>query len=194
MNNKMVTHGLKNGYKQASIENDYYHEVRQFLENSNHYEDHYLRRDTTTRELLTNLKHGYYYKKDSYEWSNGVYEFSSGGRRELDYYIINNRYILIFSGSIKTNPKVSALNSYTATEFKQVGRIDKNFIKIGKRQRKCKLKNGKSMVIYDQPIMLFGQTYDDMDYRKEWHYGLLEYEGNNYGDTSTFYFAGEVIF
>lgn len=167
MNNKTETQGLISEYEQISIEKDYYHEVRQLLEKSNNYEDHYLRCDTTTRELLTNLKHGYYYKKDGYGWNNGMYEFSSGGRRELDYYIINNRYILLFSGSIKIGLKLSALSSYTATEFKQVGRIDKNFIKIGKRQRKCKLKNGKLMVIYDQPIMLFGQTYDDMDYRKE---------------------------
>lgn len=194
MNNKTETQGLISEYEQMSIEKDYYHEVRQLLEKSNNYEDHYLRCDTTTRELLTNLKHGYYYKKDGYGWNNGMYEFSSGGRRELDCYIINNRYILLFSGSIKIGLKLSVLSSYTATEFKQVGRIDKNFIKIGKRQRKCKLKNGKLMVIYDQPIMLFGQTYDDMDYRKEWHYGLLEYEGNNYGDTSTFYFVGEIIF
>ena len=61
MNNEIVTQGLKNEYEQTSVENDYYREVRQFLEKSNHYEDHYLRRDTTTRELLTNLKHGYYY-------------------------------------------------------------------------------------------------------------------------------------
>lgn len=127
MSNKIVTQGLKNEYEQISVENDYYHEVRKFLEKSNHYEDHYLRRDTTTREILTNLKHGYYYKKDGYEWNNGVYEFSSGGRRKLDYYIINNRYILLFSGSIKTNLKTPVLSSYTATEFKQSGRIAKNF-------------------------------------------------------------------
>lgn len=89
---------------------------------------------------------------------------------------------------------MSVLSSYTATEFKQSGRIDKKFLKIEKRQRKCRLKSGQSIMIYDQPIILFGQTYDDMDYRKEWHYGLLEYEGNNYGDTSTFYFVGEIIF
>ena len=131
---------------------------------------------------------------DTIIWNNGVYEFSSGGRRKLDYYIINDRYILLFSGSIKANLKMSILSSYTATEFKQNGRMDKKFLKFGKRQRKCKLKSGKSIMIYDQPIILFGQTYDDMDYRKEWYYGYLEYEGNNYGDTSTFYFVGEIIF
>ena len=60
MNNKTETQGLISEYEQMSIEKDYYHEVRQLLEKSNNYEDHYLRCDTTTWELLTNLKHGYY--------------------------------------------------------------------------------------------------------------------------------------
>lgn len=48
------------------------------------------------------------------------------------------------------------------------------------------------MIIHDQPVILEKQTYDDMDFRKEWHFGYLEYVGNNYGDTSTFYFVGEI--
>lgn len=56
-----------------------------------------------------------------------------------------------------------------------------------------KLKNGKKIYLYTKPVELCGQTYDDMDYRKEWYNGELEYEGNNYGDTSTFYFIGELM-
>jgi len=40
------------------------------------------------------------------------------------------------------------------------------------------------------PLHLRAQTYGDMDYRKEYCYGDLVYEGNNYGDTSDFYIIG----
>lgn len=178
--------------EKSSKANEYYYKVRQFLENSTHYENHYFRRDTPTRDLLTNLKRGYYNKKDGYEWNNGIYEFSSGGKRKVDYYIINNKYALLYSGNLYIKPKPNISAYYTATQFKQSGHLNNDFSKSKTKQNRCKLKSGKSMIIYDQPVILEGQTYDDMDFRKEWHFGYLEYEGNNYGDTSTFYFVGEI--
>ena len=42
-------------------------------------------------------------------------------------------------------------------------------------------------------MRLYAQTEYDRDYRKEWINGVLEYEGNEYGDTSTFYFVGQLV-
>lgn len=42
-------------------------------------------------------------------------------------------------------------------------------------------------------MRLYAQANYDMDYRKEWEYGSLMYLGNEYGDTSTFYFVGQLV-
>lgn len=55
------------------------------------------------------------------------------------------------------------------------------------------LNNGQKICLYKKPVQLNAQTNYDMDYRKEWEYGFLTYLGNEYGDTSTFYFVGQLV-
>jgi len=52
------------------------------------------------------------------------------------------------------------------------------------------LSNGKNLKLWETPYILEAQTDYDKDYRKEWKNGYLEYEGNEYGDTSEFYIIG----
>lgn len=55
---------------------------------------------------------------------------------------------------------------------------------------KITLSNGESLKLWKTPYLLHAVTNYDKDFRKEWVDGFLEYEGNEYGDTSTFYIIG----
>lgn len=170
---------------------DYYSKLREFLSNAKDFETHYIRRDTATRELMTNLKRGkYIYEK--YGFKNGEYGVVKEEKRHVDYYIINSEYILIYSGRLNLQYRPEVHSSLTATEFKKSGRLYNPPLKNKSDDMYVPLTNGKKVHLYDNPIKLCGQTYDDMDYRKEWMNGELEYEGNNYGDTSSFYFVGRI--
>ncbi len=49
---------------------------------------------------------------------------------------------------------------------------------------------GNCAEIWGSPIRLDAVTTYDMDYRKEWRGGYLDYQGNEYGDTTDFYIIG----
>ena len=55
---------------------------------------------------------------------------------------------------------------------------------------KITLSNGKVMHLFEKPYILNAATKYDKDFRKEWRNGILDYEGNQYGDTSRFYIVG----
>ncbi len=57
---------------------------------------------------------------------------------------------------------------------------------------KIKLSNGKILKLWKSPYILEAVTNYDKNYRKEWKDGWLEYEGNEYGDTSPFYIIGSL--
>ena len=52
------------------------------------------------------------------------------------------------------------------------------------------LTNGMVLRVWDNPYIIEAATDYDKDFRKEWIDGFLEYEGNEYGDTSDFYIIG----
>ena len=55
---------------------------------------------------------------------------------------------------------------------------------------KILLSNGKALKLWERPYILKATTDYDKDFRKEWQDGELVYEGNNWGDSSTFYIVG----
>lgn len=169
---------------------DYYSAVRNFLISAKNFERHYLNRNTTTRDMMTRLKRGYY-TKENYTYKKGKCILLGETEHYVDYYIINHRYILLYSGRLNISFKPPIYTSFTATEFEQNGHIYNPPLK-NKSSDMIIILNNQKIRLYDNPIQLCGQTYDDMDYRKEWYNGELEYEGNNYGDTSDFYFVGEI--
>lgn len=168
---------------------DYYDAVRSYLSNAKHPEKHWIDRDTTTRDLMTNLSRGCYRQK---YYDSKMHEYVEGKKVQVDYYIVNDRYILLYSGALKLKYDPQIHSSLTATEFKKRGILYDRPLKNNLNDMLVLIKDGKTVRLFDQPIQLCAQTYDDMDYRKEYVNGFLEYEGNNYGDTSSFYFVGEL--
>lgn len=55
---------------------------------------------------------------------------------------------------------------------------------------KIQLSNGETLKLWKTPYLLYAVTNYDKDFRKEWCDGYISYEGNEYGDTSTFYIIG----
>lgn len=84
-------------------------------------------------------------------------------------------------------------NKMTFTEFKK----NKVFFwqAIDEERHACEIPLDKHCILnlWDRPFYLKAVTEFDKDFRKEWRNGDLEYEGNNYGDTSQFYIIGSII-
>ena len=54
------------------------------------------------------------------------------------------------------------------------------------------LSNETKLNLWETPLILEATTDYDKDFRKEWDGNWLVYEGNEYGDTSTFYIIGYI--
>ena len=67
-----------------------------------------------------------------------------------------------------------------------------NDVNIERSKAKTTWSDGRVFNLWDYPYNLRAVTNFDMDYRKEFVYGDLRYEGNNYGDTSDFYIVGSL--
>ena len=137
--------------------------------------------DVQTRDLMSRLNH-------------------SSKERHIDMLLISNYYtngkwIIVSSNSNWYNSYMhyeKCKEEFTMTEFKrkkgwsfvnELKKLDEDCL------IKAKQKNG-TILIWKKFILLKAQTYDDMDFRKEWKGGDLLYEGNNWGDTSQFYIIG----
>lgn len=53
-----------------------------------------------------------------------------------------------------------------------------------------KTESGEIIKLFASPYRLRAQTVYDTDYRKEWVNGYLVYDGNNFGDTTSYYIIG----
>lgn len=84
------------------------------------------------------------------------------------------------------------LESYSMTEFKtkrpyQWEKFDKE------SGSKCFTIHEKNTFhLWDNPLQIRAVTDRVSDYRKEWRFGVLEYEGNNFGDHEMFYIIGSI--
>lgn len=58
--------------------------------------------------------------------------------------------------------------------------------------KKIILSDGAILKLFKTPFILDAVTDYDKDFRKEWEDGCLVYEGNEYGDTSSFYIIGYI--
>ena len=111
----------------------------------------------------------------------------------LIFYVINNFFVLVSEDQLNAIINPSVARSYTATEFKRIGHIASKSLMSNSEDMIVELNNGQKVCLYTKPVRLYAQTEYDRDYRKEWINGVLEYEGNEYGDTSTFYFVGQLV-
>ena len=84
------------------------------------------------------------------------------------------------------------LESYSMTEFKTKGPYQ--WEKFDKESgSKCFTIHEKNTFhLWDNPLQIRAVTDRVSDYRKEWRFGVLEYEGNNFGDHEMFYIIGSI--
>ena len=160
---------------------EYYKKIEEFLSTAANYETHALKRNTSTREMMTALRRGWY-----------LLDKLGHEGKHVDYFILDGRYVVLYPNNHDI-PKVPVSGSITATEYKS-GII--GWITLGNQpctEILVVLKNDQKVRLFVKPYGFKAQTYFDIDYRKEWHNGEMVYEGNNYGDTSIFYIVGEII-
>ena len=80
--------------------------------------------------------------------------------------------------------------SWTMTEFKQLPSF---VLEQTNAERACKKIHWDEKTwlnVWSIPVHLKAVTNGDKDFRKEYEWGELVYEGNQYGDTSDFYIIG----
>ena len=83
-------------------------------------------------------------------------------------------------------------NGITFTELKKQPPWFWQSIEKGRVGKYLQLDETMTLQLWERPYNLYAVTEYDKDFRKEWRVGFLEYEGNNYGDTSDFYIIGSV--
>ena len=83
-------------------------------------------------------------------------------------------------------------NRITFSNFKK-SKMGKWLSVDDERKQDCIPLGGNQILnVWKRPFILEASTDYDKDFRKEWRNGELEYEGNNYGDTSDFFIIGSV--
>lgn len=164
--------------KNSLLKADYFQTLESFLQSATEFEELYLDRSISTRQMMTDLRRG----------QRDVGGTKKQRNKRIDYYIFNWRYIVVYPLRHGI-PLINEESHLTITEFKQNSR---HILEMPSIKRKISLQSGKRASLFIRPIVLNAQTYDDMDYRKEWQNGELVYEGNNYGDTTLFYIVGVI--
>lgn len=89
-------------------------------------------------------------------------------------YLISNS----FCGTSMTEFKKSRLLGYALEE-------QRGYFQI-------KGATGEALHLWKQPYKIEAKTDRVSDYRKEWRGGVLDYEGNQWGDTESFYIIGSL--
>lgn len=178
--------------KRTFTQSEYYDCVRDYLKSAKRWESKYMKYNTKTLDMMTNLKRGYYPVGNLFN-RNDMDKPLDEKYKDVDFYVINNFYVLVSEDQLNAIINPSVARSYTATEFKRIGHIASKSLMSNSEDMIVELNNGQKVCLYTKPVRLYAQTEYDRDYRKEWINGVLEYEGNEYGDTSTFYFVGQLV-
>lgn len=178
--------------KRAVTQSEYYDCVRDYLKSAKRWESKYMKYNTKTLDMMTNLKRGYYPVGNLFN-RNDMDKPLDEKYKDVDFYVINNFYVLVSEDQLNAIIYPSVARSYTATEFKRIGHVASKSLMSNSEDMIVELNNGQKVCLYTKPVRLYAQTEYDRDYRKEWINGVLEYEGNEYGDTSTFYFVGQLV-
>ena len=80
--------------------------------------------------------------------------------------------------------------SWTMTELKRSSGFSFSCMNDDRCKRKMHWDNDTWLNVWAIPLQIRAVTNGDKDYRKEYMWGDLVYEGNQYGDTSNFYIIG----
>ncbi len=143
--------------------------------------DEYSLRGGSTHSLMTHLRED----TDKKAIDLLLIDTNYGGRAV----IIAKEKLLEMVGN---PPKIPA-EGMTMTAIKR-GNGFSYLVDVEKNIALCRfeLKDGTAFYPWETVHVIKAQTLFDMNYRKEWLHGELMFEGNNYGDTSTFYAVGVI--
>ena len=149
--------------------------------------DFFTLMDVPTRDLMTELRRT---RRDE-EWNKHdkdykVYEM-------LLIKVCRQSLVVISEDDVDIYPIAEMPKPYagcTMTKFKKEEIAYRLLNQEHSLLGKIRVLKKYELSLWEQPFQLLAQTYFDMDYRKEWSFGELVYEGNNYGDTSRFYIIG----
>lgn len=84
------------------------------------------------------------------------------------------------------------INNIVFHRFKKSRISEWNAIDKERRSETIQYGDEYNLHLWNRPFVLEASTMYDKDFRKIWRNGELEYEGNNYGDTSDFYIIGSL--
>ena len=93
--------------KSSLTDVEYYKKVESFLANAEHIEMHYLDRQTSTRDMMTDLRRGSHSSDTS----------TKGNGKPIDYFILDDRFVLLYPLNHDI-PSVATSGSITATAYK----------------------------------------------------------------------------
>lgn len=133
-------------------------------------------KETPTTPIMTEVRRG---KSDSLFISFAGYSYEG---------LYHNSLVIVYGLPLR-HPTISG--ERTMTELKKTSSFFWN--KIGEQAssgQRIKYSDGRTFTLWRHPYWIRAVTDDDKDFRKEYRFGELEYEGNNYGDTSSFYIVG----
>ena len=106
--------------------------------------------------------------------------------------VLNYGFALVVIYGLPSRLHYLAKGSCTMTEFTKSHISEWDKINNERCKERIELTNGEVFYLWDNPYNLRAVTASDTDFRKEYVYGELRYEGNNYGDTSDFFIIGSV--
>jgi hypothetical protein len=83
--------------------------------------------------------------------------------------------------------------SWTMTELKQSYGYTFRYMDEERGGRRIHWNDDTWLNVWAIPLHIRAVTNGDKDFRKEYEWGELVYEGNQYGDTSDFYVIGTLV-
>ncbi len=150
-----------------------------------------------TTKLMTDLRHRF--DSDTVdercEDAFDVLYMSFVRKRARTYFNLGTLVVLYIPQKIRNQfcGKFSfADRRVTFTNFKKLGFGYWVERCLNEPYKEITLSNGHTLKLWNTPFILEATTDYDKDFRKEWIDGCLDYQGNEYGDTSTFYIIGSI--
>ena len=117
-----------------------------------------------------------------------------GSKREYSDALLidvsDSSLVVVYGYPFPTDKIPSPYASATMTEFKKGSKAYQLAWKKHELLAILPWSEDNIFELWKSPFELRAQTDYDTDYRKEWRWGDLVYEGNNYGDTSNFWIIG----
>lgn len=150
-----------------------------------------LCQELRTTQLMTSLRHRFNLSIDENCKDPFDLLYIQIGRRRRIYGVLMAIYI---PGAIISENREfydSIKDSITFTDMKKLGYRFFGRV-VDRPSKEITLSNGRDILLFEEPYKLEASTDYDKDFRTEWEGDHISYQGNYYGDTSTFYIIGRL--